>query len=701
MGLPALRDELALLPGPRLADGQPSWTLHDPTRNRYFSIDWLTFEILRRWGFGDPVLIAQAIGADSTLQPEPGDVEQVVRFLAENQLLRVAGPTAARQLAEREARSRAGGLRWLLHHYLFFRVPLLRPDAWLQRALPVAGLFFGRTFLILTLVALAIGALGVARQWDGFVASLVDTFSWEGLAAYGVALCAVKLLHELGHAFAAKRLGCRIPTMGVAFLVLWPMAYTDTNDSWRLPSRWQRLGIASAGILTELAIAAWATLAWTLLPDGALRSATFALATTSWIATLAINASPFMRFDGYFILSDGLDLPNLHERSFALARWKLREWLFALGEERPEHFAAPREAALIAFAWVTWLYRLVVFLGIAVLVYHFFVKALGVLLFAVELLWFIVMPIRNELLAWKARWPAIRQRGRSRLSLLLLVLLVVAACVPWPVRVTASGVLRPVDSWPLFAPGPAQVRALPVAEGQAVAAGALLVELAAPDLEARRAQLLARLERLRWQAASGGFYAEARGRLQSARQELATAEAELASVDEDLARYRLRAPFAGVLRDLDPDLAAGQWLASRERLGTLVDDARGYLVETYLDEDAVKRIEPGDTATFTLDGGEGPRLALRVTHIDADATRQLPDGLLAAHAGGHLLTRERNGRHLPEAGVYRVVLAVEDPLQTLDGHRWRGHLGIRADWQSPAARYLRQALGVLVREAGW
>lgn len=410
---PQLREELALLPGPVLADGQPSWTLHDPTRNRFFSIDWPTFEILRRWSYADAEAIVQSVAADSTLLPEPDDVEQVARFLRANQLVQL-GPGSARQLAERAAQGEGSRLKWLLHHYLFFRVPLVRPDAWLDRWLAVARLFYSRTFALSTLFALLLGLGLVARQWDVFTTSLVDTFTFRGLFAYGVALILVKLLHELGHAFTAKRFGCRVPTMGVAFLVLWPMAYTDTNETWRLTRRWQRLRVAAAGIVTELGIAAWATLAWGLLPDGELRSAAFVLATTSWIATLAINASPFMRFDGYFILSDWLDLPNLHERSFALARWRLREWLFALGEPRPEHFPPARHTALIVFAWVTWLYRLVVFLGIAVLVYHFTVKAVGILLFAVEICWFILMPIRNEFREWKARWPTIRSRRRGR-----------------------------------------------------------------------------------------------------------------------------------------------------------------------------------------------------------------------------------------------------------------------------------------------
>ena len=699
MALPQLREELALLPGPVLADGQPSWTLHDPVRNRFFSIDWPTFEILQRWSFDDPAMIAASIATATPLQLDSNDVEQVTSFLFDNQLLKPEGRGSARQLAERRARQEGSRIKWLLHHYLFFRVPLWRPDAWLDRWLPAARLFCTRSFALLTLLALALGLSQVVRQWDGFLASLIDTFSWQGLAAYGVAVVVVKLLHELGHAFTAKSFGCRIPTMGVAFLVLWPMAYTDTNETWRLTSRWQRLLVASAGILTELVIAAWATLAWALMPDGELRSAAFVLATTSWIATLAINASPFMRFDGYFILSDWLDLPNLHERSFALARWKLRELLFDLGEERPEHFPPRREAWLIAFAWATWVYRLVVFLGIAVLVYHFFIKLVGIFLFLVEIIWFVAMPIRHELQAWRERWPHIRSRRRSRLSLLLLGGLVVLLLVPWPGRLHSSGVLRPAEIWPLFAPGPAQVEQLAYGEGALVPAGAELIRLAAPELRMRREGLQARIAALRWQAASAGFGEDSRAQLQSRQEELATATAELAGLDEDLSRYAPKAPFAGHLRDLDPDLHRGQWLAAKEPIALLV--GQGNLVETYLDEEQVKRISVGDRGAFITDAGEGPLLRLRVTNVDADATRALPNGMLAVQAGGHILTRQRGDQLVPEHGVYRVSLAVESPLDHLEGQSWRGQVVLHARWEAPAWRYLRSALAVLVREASF
>lgn len=701
MALPLLREELDLLPGPALPDGQPSWTLHDPVRQQFFRLDWSTFEILRRWWQGDAQAIAADVRAHTTLDLQPDDVDRVSEFLVGNQLTRPA-PGRAAQWAERLQRQRGTPLHWLLHHYLFFRVPLLRPDAWLTRWLPLARRFGHPAFAGLTLAALLLGLGQVAKQWDLFNASLVDAVSWQGLGAYAVALFCTKLLHELGHAFTAKHYGCRVPTMGVAFLVMWPVAYTDTNETWKLTDARQRLRVASAGIVTELFVAAWATLAWALLPDGAWRSAAFVLATTSWVATLAINASPFMRFDGYFILSDALDMPNLHGRSFALARWRLREALFDLGEPAPELLSPRRSRALIVFAWATWLYRAALFLGIALLVYHAFFKLLGMLLFAVEIGWFLLAPLRQEWQAWRQRWPQIRRRRRARWSAGLLLAMVLLACVPLPTRSTARALLRPADIWPVYVPGPAQLQQLPFRDGQPVPAGAELVRLHAPELATRRATLLARLDSQQWQAATSGFDASTRAQLLAGEEAVASVRAELASLEAELRGYAPLAPFAGRLRDVDPDLQVGQWLGRKERIGLLVRDDGRWLVETWLDEDMVRRVRVGDHALFVAPALPAQGLRLRIDAIARDTSRVLPRPELAAQAGGHLTAREKGGQLLPEHGAYHLTLALDGPPPAaLGAQSWRGELSIAGQWEAPAARYARQAAAVLVRELGF
>ncbi|HSW20914.1 MAG TPA: HlyD family efflux transporter periplasmic adaptor subunit [Ramlibacter sp.] len=696
--LPALREELDLLPGPHLADGQPSWTLHDPVRNLFFQIDWASFAILSRWPLGEAPRIAAAVNAETTLQLEAADVERLAAFLQDNQLVQ-APAGAAPRCAELLRRKRGSKAQWLLHNYLFLRVPLVRPDAWLARWAPRLGLLFSRGFLQLTVLAGVLGLWSVYRQWDHFSATLVDMLSWNGLLAYGLTLVSVKVLHELGHAFTAKRFGCRVPTMGVALLVLWPVAYTDTNEVWKLTRRQQRLQVAAAGIATELAIAAWAGLAWAWLPEGGLKTAAFLLSTTTWVSTVLVNASPFMRFDGYFLLSDALQLPNLHTRSFALARWDLRQRLFGLGAPPPEHLPRLRQAALILFAYATWLYRLVLFLGIAFLVYHFFVKAVGILLFAVELGLFVLFPIWTEMKIWRKRWPAIRNSRRARATGLGLVLLALVCLVPWPTRVSTSALLQPQEALVLYAPQHARIVALPQPDGSRVAVGATLLVMQSPDLAVRTAQAGARRERLSWQSATAGFDAEQRKQWQVLNEQFATAKAEAQTITADAVRYAPVAPYAGVLRDLDPDLRVGDWVSQGEVLARLVREGPQQVV-TYVDDADVHRIAPGDRALFVSDGRDGPLLHLEVVRIDRDASRVLNEAELASTAGGHVLAREKNGLLYPERAIYRVLLKV-DGDGAAPQHAWRGQVAIAGAWEAPGLRFLRFAASVLMRESGF
>lgn len=693
---PELRDELDIQPGPAHASGEPTWVLHDPARQLFFRIDWLSFEILARWGYGDASAILAAIAHDTPLEAGLDDVKRVLAFLTEQQLLRPEGEEALARMVERRQASRSSWWSWLIHHYLFFRVPLWRPDAWLGRWLPVASFFFSRRFLGFSLAAAGLGLVLAARQWETLRTYLFDSFSLEGLLSYALALSAVKVLHELGHAFALKRHGGRVPAMGVAFLVMTPMAYTDVNEAWRITGRWQRLQVSGAGMATEGVVAAWALLAWALVPDSGLRSALFFLATTSWVMSLALNANPCMRFDGYFILCDWLDFPNLHARSFALARWKLRQWLFGLTDEPPEHFPRGRRWALITFAWSVWIYRLVLFLGIALLVYHLFTKLLGVLLFVVEIYWFIWYPVRRELLAWWERRREIFVQGRARLSALLVLVFLTGLALPLPSWVWVSAQLKPAELWAIHAPVGAYIEALPVADGETVPRGAVLLGLSAPEIRMQANLQQARWARAQWEAVSSSIPQTENRPMATARAQGEAALAEYNRSRQALAQLQPRAPFDGRLFFLDPDLAKGQWVGARERLAYLVGPGP-WRLETWLEEDQVRRVPVGAKAHF-FSPSLGRTLAARVDMIDTDRAQALPDPMLAAPSGGHVLIRESKGEWIPERSVYRVTLALEEPLPEGWSQVARGDLILSAGARSSLWALMESAVSVLWRE---
>lgn len=697
--LPRLREEIVVYPGPTNYAGEPSWTIHDPTRNRFFRIDWLTFEILGRWSFGDPRAIADNLNTHSPLHVTEEDVSGVARFLVERELIRSDFAGSAGYMNERLRQRRRSWWEWLMHNYLFIRVPLVRPDVWLGRHVGKVRFLASAWFVRLTLAALVFGLWEAVRQWDQIRGTLVDTITPAGVVAYVLTLAIVKVAHELGHAFTAKHYGCRVPTMGLALLVLMPMAYTDTTDTWKLEDKRKRLRVASAGVATELVIAAWATAMLPFLPDGPLRTAVFLLATTTWVSAVLVNFNPLMRFDGYFILSDWLDIPNLHDRAFALAKWRIRRVLLGMREPPPETFPPSTERIMIVLAFVTWAYRLALYLGIALLVYHFTVKLIGILLFVVEMWWFILRPVAVELKQWWARRDEWRGNPRARRVLMGAGGVLLFLAVPLPAPIGATALLSPEAVHVVYVPEAGQVAAMRRL-GERLGKGEVVAALESPSIASQRGISAARVESLRQQAMSAAVDPEQRPRLLTLQSELAAAEADLANSAQQADRLELRAPFAGKLVDLDPDLRRGDWVGKGSAIAVVVSEGPWRAV-AYLKGDDALRVQVGDRATFVAEGLQGSPVKMIVEQVDPDATRALPSGLFAASAGGDVMVRTKDGKLTPERSVYRVRLRADHAPANLSGHSWRGRVVIQGAWSPPGWRYLRAALAVLVREAGF
>ena len=700
MQVPPLRQELALHAGPRLVNGQPSWTVQDPSRNRFFRIDWLTFEILCQWDLGTTESIASGVREATPLDADEEDVLGVLKFLASNELLvpRLFEGTA--ELARTAGAGRKSLIVRVIHNYLFFRISLARPDRLLSALVPATAWFFSNAFLAATALALLAGVGLAARQWEVFTASLVDTFTPAGIAGYASVLVFAKVLHEFGHGIAARRQGCHVPSMGVAFMVLWPVPYTDVNEVWKLADRWARFGVSIAGVATELVIAIWATLIWSLLEDGPLRSAAFLLATTTWISTLLVNLSPFMRFDGYFVLSDLLDTPNLHARSFALARWRLREALFGLGDSPPEYFSRRRAAGLIAFAWLVWIYRLALFLGIALLVYAFFIKVVGIFLFAVEIIWFVAMPIVSEIKQWWARRAHIARSRRTLLTLMALAGVAALLSSPLPWRVQAGGMLRPGQEFGIFALDAARIDAVHVRDGQHVEKDAPLFSLSSMLLDERRAAAASRVSRLESQVNAAAVNIQLLAQLRSLQSELEVARAALRGIDSERRRTVPLAPAAGTVRFTDPDIRAGVWVTRNESLATIVDPTV-WQVDAYVLERDVNRLQIGAQGIFYPEAGISVPVSMKLISIERDASRVLPSGMLARSQGGSIAAREIEGKYLPEQATYRVRFETLEQPHALASKTWRGTVSVLAEEESIGARIFRSALAVVWREAGW
>ncbi|MDO9214617.1 MAG: biotin/lipoyl-binding protein [Methylococcales bacterium] len=694
-----LREDLGLYSGPRTADGTPTWTLHDPAAHRYFRLGWLEFEFLQRWGLGNAEHIIQSIQHDTPLDADVADVEAFGQFLTAHQLTKPQGAATSQLLASRRKAAQPNFLTWLLHNYLFLRIPLLRPDSALQKALPFVSVLFNRQFLTVLLLLALLALYLVSQQWTQFSHSFSYVFTAEGILSTALMLSLSKVVHELGHAFTAKHFHCRVPSMGVAFMMGFPMLWTDVTDAWRLPSRLQRLSIDAAGMIAELSLAVFATLLWTVLPDGAVRSGVYLLASTAWVLTLAVNLNPFMRFDGYYLFSDYLDIANLQDRSFALARWRLRESLFNFQLPVPEVFAKNRHRLLIAYAYGTWLYRLILFAGIAWAVYHFFFKALGVFLFAVEIGWFIVRPIIKEMAVWRELLTLQNTPLRPRVAWLIPLFAVAILFVPWQAHLLLSGLLSAETEFTLYSPQSAQVQQVLVKEGDSVQADQVLIELNSPDLDFKIATAERHLAELKEQLAAQSLEVASAQHNPMDMGALQSTLAELVGLREAQKKLTLRSHFAGRIRDLSDVLQQGEWLAKDEVIG-IVQSPRATVV-AYAEEADLNRLQLGATGRFYPEGGDVAPVPVHVITIDSVGTRQLTVPEISSTHGGEIAVREDEQHHLvPEQGIYRVLLQVDDGVD-LQAITLRGRLSLATPAESLAGRLLRSALAVLIRESSW
>jgi putative peptide zinc metalloprotease protein len=697
--LPPLREDLQLIGGAPAADGSPTWVLVDPVRGKYFQIGWPVYQMLSRWNGRSAEAVLSQIHAETTCRATPKDLEDLLRFLYGNHLMRDPPQGGYRAYVAQAETAKPQWVMWLVHHYLFVQVPLVRPNRFLRATLPlVQWIFTTPTAWIVGLSGL-IGAYLVSRQWDTFTATALHFFTPRGVALYALCLVIVKVCHELGHAYTATRYGCRVSTMGIAMIVMMPMLYSDTSDAWKLTSRRQRAAIGAAGMMVECSLAALALLAWNFLDDGVARSLAFIMATTSLALGLAINLNPFMRFDGYYVLSDVLGIPNLHERAFAFGQWQLRRVLFGVDIPMPEAVSVARRRFLIGFAWAVWAYRFMLFLGIAFIVYHFFFKLLGLILFAVEIGWFILLPIIRELKVWWTLRGAIREQRRVWIWAGMAVSLAALLFIPWSDRISLPAVLESMPHATIYAPMPGRIVELAVAEGGQVDMGDRLVTLESPVLEKDVALTRKRIEveqlRTRRQFVDREELAKHQVTLEALKARLS----QLEGLVQQQHNLFLTAPMAGVVTDRAEALHVGRWINRELPIAYVVDPA-GEELHALAPETDVGYLRSGQPARFIPEGAERPSVNAQVVEIRAIDESSFTVPYLASLYGGQVAVRvDANRRLRPETSVYRVTMRLVEPPP-----RWnqavRGTVLVEGPRISFAQRAWEQTARIFIRESG-
>ncbi len=687
-GLLQLRSDLDVVPSAPESGGAPTWVVYDAFSGGYLRIGWLEHEIFRRWHLGDPQKIVAAITRETTLDVDVEDVAHFAEFLKSSGLVRIG-----RTLDEPPD---PGGRFW--RQFGSWRFPLVSPNDFLQNTLWVGRNVLSPVGAVIGLAMLFVVAIQLAAEWSWFKASIVALFHPSMLGHFLVVLIGVKVIHELGHAWACRHYGLDVPAMGVAVFFLWPFLYTDTTAAWRLTSRRQRAFVASAGVLAESVLALTALFAWCFAGDGELRQMLLFIGVVSMVFTLVVNANPFMKWDGYYVLSDLLGLENMQSRAFALGRWWLRGAVIGSTEREPEALAPRLRNFMIVYAIGAWLYRVLLFTGLALLLYSFFFKLAGIALMAFVLMRYLVAPALSEIRELISRRASFRWQRPNRIIAGLLAVLAVLLLVPVDFSESTTAVVRPSQRLEFYASAPGQVIETSVRTGDEVEVGSRLLRVSSPSLDQTR--LLERLELERAENLANRVDGNrARDNRALVERQLEHQRASLARIDDLNAELSLIAPFAGRVVWQQNNLEPGRWVNTDAPLMRMVDPHTLEAIAC-VDSAALKRLQAGNDAVFIPDDPTVSKIKLKLRDIGGSPISTLHHAGLARSNGGDVPTQEGGsipGAELkPRGAWFALTFEPRDELSKLElPHELTGTIKIdaSAEWLiAPAVRRIKQAL---------
>ncbi len=339
-----------------------------------------------------------------------------------------------------EAQSKARRAR-LVTSVLFWRVPLVKPNGFLERTIGYVRPLFSRGAMIAWCLLVVVAGWVIARNWADFSAPVLNIFTSSNLPLLWVTLVVLKVAHELGHAYATKYFGGHVPEMGAYFIVGTPCAYVDATASWGFSRKRERLFVCIAGMYVEIGIGALAAILWSVTPPGSLQSVLHNVIVLSTVVTVAFNINPLMRYDGYYALSDLVEVPNLRQRSHAEGARILKRVFLGVRSSGEPGSVVPR-LFLLGFGFASAIYKVVLVLGISALIAtKFFV--LGLFVGGAYVLTEVVRVVRTTLgYLWRSEETASVRGWAVALSALVFAGIPLAvAAIPVPTHVTAPCVV--------------------------------------------------------------------------------------------------------------------------------------------------------------------------------------------------------------------------------------------------------------------
>jgi putative peptide zinc metalloprotease protein len=466
---------------------------------------------------------------------------------------------------------------------LFPRIPLWNPDEFLKRWAPLSRLIISKAMAIIWIAVVAAAIFIIIPEWARLRDSAMDAIAPSNWFYLWAVFVLIKLVHELGHAFTCRRFGGEVHELGIMFLVLIPAPYVDASTAWAFPSRWQRVLVGAGGMISELFVAAILVFVWRYTQQGTLiNQLAYNGMLIASVSTLLFNANPLLRYDGYYILSDLLEIPNLYQQSNEYALGLIKRHVFAVKSQRP--LPPPGQRLwLLLYAITSGIYR--VFIGILIIVVVAMkVPIIGALMAIGGVITWGVVPL-GRLFKYLTIDPELhrkRSRAIAFVAGVSVAIIILVGLIRFPVRVEAAGVVEPGVKR-VVAPGYSGfIQKILIHDGQSVHAGDVLMILSNPELESQIKQQQAALQGLMARYQQSSVKDQAQKQI-----DLIQIKAVQQQVDElkrKQSELTIKSPIAG--RIIQPNLhdMAGMYLQQGQQVLTVARD-RDLLIRANIDQD--------------------------------------------------------------------------------------------------------------------
>lgn len=649
-------ERLHLRPGIRVQRqryrGELWYVLENPWSNQFFRMSPEAYALVGRLRPDRTVdeVWQESLEKFPESAPGQGVVIQLLTQLYHANLLQYQVANDSRELFERFQKRRQRETRARFTNIMFMRIPLVDPDRFLDRTRQLGRLVFswfgGLVWLLIGLFALKI----VAENFGALKDQSQALLSPGNLPWLYVSIIVVKLLHEFGHAYACKRFGGEVHTMGIMLLILTPIPYMDATSSWGFRSRWKRILVGAAGMLVEAFIAAIATIIWYKTGPGVLHNVCFNVIFIASVSTLLFNINPLLRFDGYYILSDFLEIPNLHQRSAGQLKHLCKRYLFGMKRSESPARSGRERFWITVFGILSNVYRLVVFTGILLFVADRFL-ILGVIMAVLCFVGWIVLPL-VKLARYLFADPELDQHRKRALCVTALLVggvLTFLQLAPFPSHFRAPGVVQAKTRSEVYASASGRIAEVLVNSGSTVEAGQVLARLVSKDLE---------YEITRAEAAKAEIEVQMLAAMEQdpsvmkpLTYQMASAEKVLIRLHKQEANLVVKAAHAGIWVSPQLNQRLQTWVAQGSPLGLLLDNT-AFVFRATVDQDDANRLfnRELEGVEVRLFGQAGEVLAIGNLDVIQGDRRQLPSAALGWQAGGEVATMidDPNGRQAAE-----------------------------------------------------